>query len=124
MSLFRPTIMKKRITDVTSQTLKGMDVKSLLLDVDNTLVSYTKHEPIPGAVEWTKEMKAQGFEIIIVSNNYKKRVAPFAAKFNLPYITFAMKPFPFGYIKASKYLKTPHKKCAIIGAEVGKFDLL
>lgn len=118
MSLFKPSIMKKRITDITAEMLKEMGVSALLLDVDNTLVSYVKHEPIAGAVEWTKEMKAKGFEIIIVSNNYKKRVAPFAAKFNLPYITFAMKPFPFGYIKASKRLKTKCKQCAIIGDQI------
>ena len=118
MSLFKPSLMTKRITDITPAMLKHLGVKALLLDVDNTLVSYAEHEPIEGAIQWTKEMNRAGFKLIVVSNNYASRVAPFVKKFDLPYITFAMKPFPFGYVKASKMLGVPHRECVIIGDQI------
>ncbi len=118
MPFFKPSVMMKKITDITPAMLQSMGVKALLLDVDNTLVSYAKHEPIAGAVEWTKQMENAGLKLVIVSNNYASRVGPFSQKFGLPYITFAMKPFPFGYLKASKLLGVPHKQCAIIGDQI------
>ncbi|WP_099205348.1 YqeG family HAD IIIA-type phosphatase [Scatolibacter rhodanostii] len=118
MSFFKPSFMMREITQITPAMLKGMGVEALLLDVDNTLVSYVEHEPVKGAIAWVKQMEEAGLKLIIVSNNYASRVGPFADKFGLPYITFSMKPLPFGYIKASKFLKVPHNKCAIIGDQI------
>lgn len=118
MSIFRPTKIVERITDVTPSMLHEMDVKAVLLDVDNTLTSYQSHEPVKGAVEWTHQMSAEGFQLLIVSNNYQSRVEPFAAKFGIGFITFAMKPLPFGYIKAKGLLKMEASDCVIIGDQV------
>lgn len=118
MSIFKPSLMMRGITDITPETVRRIRVEALLLDVDNTLVSYAEYEPVTGAVEWAARMQEAGLQLIVVSNNQKKRVAPFAQKFNLPYITFAMKPFPFGYLKASRRLGMPHAKCAIIGDQI------
>lgn len=118
MAVFRPTAMKRGIMDLTPEFLSGLGVRALLLDVDNTIASYTSHQPIPGAVEWARSMVDAGFRVIIVSNNYKKRVGPFAARFGLGYISFAMKPFPFGYLKARSLLKMKCSECAIIGDQI------
>ena len=69
--------------DLPPEFLSGLGVRALLLDVDNTVASYTSHQPIPGAVEWAKRMVEAGFRVLIVSNNFKKRVEPFAAQFGL-----------------------------------------
>lgn len=118
MAVFRPTAMKRRVTDLTPEFLRELGVRALLLDVDNTIASYSSHDPAPGAVEWARSMVDAGFRLIIVSNNYKKRVGPFAAKFGLGYISFAMKPFPFGYLKACALLKMKRRECAIIGDQI------
>ena len=72
MGIFRPTALKNRVTEITPEFLKGLGVRALLLDVDNTLATYTSHTPTPGAVEWVRAMEAAGFQMIIISNNYKK----------------------------------------------------
>jgi HAD superfamily phosphatase (TIGR01668 family) len=118
MGLFKPTAMKKRITDLSPQLFQKMGVKAVLLDVDNTIASYTSHEPIDGAVQWVRDMVEAGFRVIIVSNNFKKRVAPFAARFGLDCISFAIKPLPFGYIKAAKRLKEKCSQCVIVGDQI------
>lgn len=118
MAIFRPTAMKSGILSLTPQFLNQLGVRALLLDVDNTIATYTSHQPITGAVEWARGLVDAGFRVIIVSNNYKKRVGPFAEKFGLDYISFAMKPFPFGYLKAHSLLKIKRSECAIIGDQI------
>ncbi len=104
MALFRPTAVKPRIGEVTPRLLRRLGARAVLLDVDNTIATYTSHEPIKGALEWTRELIGAGYKVVIVSNNYKKRVSAFAARFGLPYISFAIKPLPFGYVRAAKML--------------------
>lgn len=118
MGIFKPTAMKRQAMELTPEFLEKLSIKALLLDVDNTIASYTSHEPVPGAVEWVKSMVDAGFRVIIVSNNYKKRVQPFARKFGLDCISFAIKPLPFGYLKASRQLKVRCGECAIVGDQI------
>ena len=118
MALFRPTAMRQGLMDLTPEFLTGLGARALLLDVDNTVASYTSHEPIPGAVEWAQRMVDAGFRVLVVSNNFKKRVQPFASKFGLGCISFAMKPFPFGYLKARRLLKMKCRECVIIGDQI------
>ena len=47
--------------EITPEFLKGLGVRALLLDVDNTLSTYSSHKPAPGAVEWVKAMEDAGF---------------------------------------------------------------
>lgn len=118
MPLFRPTICKSTIFDVTPQLLRSMGVKALLLDVDNTIATYTSHTPVPGAVEWAHNLQSEGFDVIIVSNNYEHRVSAFAKSFGLPWISFAIKPLPFGYLKARRRLHRTCRECAILGDQI------
>ena len=118
MGLLRPTALQQRVTDLSPELLRRMGVSAILLDVDNTIASYTSHQPIPGAMEWAKAMGEAGFRLIIVSNNFKKRVGPFAARFGLDFISFACKRFPYGYLKARRRLGLRCRDCAIVGDQV------
>ena len=118
MPLCRPTACKTNIFEIAPEFLRSLGVKALLLDVDNTIATYTSHEPVKGAVEWAKALEQAGFDLVIVSNNVEKRVSAFARRFGLPWISFAMKPFPFGYLKAKKKLGRRRKECAIIGDQI------
>ena len=118
MGIFTPTAIKPLALDITPAFLRQMGVKALLLDVDNTIAAYTSHQPLPGAVEWARSLEEAGFRVLIVSNNYKKRVGPFAARFGLSYISFAMKPLPFGYLRGARKLGLRCRDCAIIGDQI------
>ncbi len=118
MAIFRPTAVKSRVTDLSPAFFRKLGVEAVLLDVDNTIATYTGHAPIPGAVEWARGMVESGLRVLIVSNNYKKRVGPFAARFGLDFISFAMKPLPFGYWRARRRLGLRCRQCAIVGDQV------
>ncbi len=119
MALFLPTYSCKKLTDVTLNMLRSMKAEAVFLDVDNTLAFHGSQEPFEGVVEWTQMVRQDGISIIIMSNNLKSRVEPFAKKFDLPYVCFAQKPFPLGLPYARKKLvrKSPDK-IVVIGDQV------
>ena len=63
-------------------------------------------------------MRAAGIKVIIVSNNFKKRVSEFAAKYDLPYLYRAFKPLPKGYKQAMHYLHLPPKEIVVVGDQI------
>ncbi len=115
MSLFHPTLLKHRITDLTVDELKTMGINAVLLDVDNTLTRHHSQE-LPAAVDaWLQDVQASGIRCMLVSNSKKPRIDPFAARIGLPYIHTAAKPLPFGFRRAVKTLDVPKGACLAIG---------
>ena len=96
MPVFLPTVCVEKVTDITLDLLRAMKVRALILDADNTLSSHGSQQPFPGALEWTEQLTQAGIRLMLVSNNFEKRVAPFAAQFSLPYLSSAIKPLPVG----------------------------
>ena len=118
MSLFFPTIYRRRVTDVTVEDLRRLDVDCLLLDVDNTLTTHDAPDLTDEVKMWLAQMRAAGFALVIVSNNRAERVAPFAEKIGLPYYAHARKPLPFGFRAAAKLAGVHRKQCVVIGDQI------
>ena len=115
MSLFHPTILKNRITELTAEELRAMSVKALLLDVDNTLTKHHSQELPDDVAAWLEEMRAAGIGLMLVSNSKEPRVKPFAQRIGLAYVHTSCKPIPFGFRRASKALGIPLAQCMAIG---------
>lgn len=118
MSLFFPTLYRRRITDVTAEDLRRLGVKALLLDVDNTLTTHDAPDLTDAVKAWLAQMGESGFSLIIVSNNRAERVAPFAEKIGLSYYAHARKPLPFGFRAAAKQAGACRKECVVIGDQL------
>lgn len=118
MSLFFPTVYRRRITDVTAEDLHRLGAKALLLDVDNTLTTHDAPDLTDEAKSWLAQRQADGFVLLIVSNNREERVAPFAEKIGLPFYAHARKPLPFGFRAAAKQAGVHRKQCVVIGDQI------
>ena len=116
--MFRPTIMKKRLVNLTVQELKTMGITTLLLDVDNTLSTHHSQIPLEGVVPWLNEMKEQGINLFLVSNAKGKRVAPFAKQLGIEYFSLCKKPLPFGVLRAIKQLNVPKNAVMLCGDQL------
>lgn len=117
MSLFYPTIYRRRITDVTVEDLRRLGASCVLLDVDNTLTTHDAPE-LDGAVSaWLDAMRTQ-FSLVIVSNNNAERVAPFAKKIGLPFHALARKPLPGGFWEAGAENRMAAEECVVIGDQI------
>ncbi len=113
-----PSVYIHSVFNITPYLLNKLNIKALILDVDNTLRTNDSSTPIDGIIEWINIMKKSGFKLIIVSNNFKKSVEPFAKKLNLEYVFFGCKPLTFGLSRAEKKLKIKKDKIAMVGDQI------
>ena len=113
-----PKLYLKSVKEISLELLNKYNLKSLILDVDNTLISYDKNMP-EGIQEWIKQLKHANICLCIVSNsNNKEKVANVAKKLDIPYIYFAMKPFKNGFKKAKEILNLESNQIGVVGDQV------
>lgn len=118
MSLFMPTVAVNGVTDITPELLRALKAEAVLLDVDNTLALHGSQQPFEGTVEWTWKIRKAGFKIVIMSNNFESRVAPFADLFGLPFQSMCMKPFPRAYRIAARSLGVDPGESVVVGDQI------
>lgn len=118
MALFLPTAAVERVTDIRPDMIYAMKARAIILDVDNTLAVHGSPEPFAGTVEWVRSMERAGIRVVIMSNNFKRRVEPFAAKYRLPFLCFAMKPLPFSYWKAAEKMGVRRSGAVAVGDQI------
>lgn len=118
MSIFTPTMMRNRITDITVEDLQSLGVKGVLLDVDNTLTKFHSQELTDEVKNWLSSMQEAGFQLTVVSNGFAKRVLPFTNKIGLDAVSLSCKPSPIGFWRGAKHLGLPLKECVAIGDQI------
>ena len=118
MSLLKPTVALKAVTDITPELLEKLGTDAILLDVDNTLASPTSHIPYEGVQEWITRIKKCGIHIVICSNNFEKRVKPFSDSLGLDCVSMSLKPLPFGFNRAKRKLKEKPQSVLVVGDQI------
>lgn len=91
--------------------------RGILFDIDNTLVPHGAPAD-ERAIQLFKELRDIGFSCCLVSNNKKKRVAPFASLVGAEYIELAAKPSRRGYERAMERLGTTPGNTVFIGDQL------
>ena len=113
-----PDAYFNKVEEITIEFLNKNKIKALILDIDNTLIDYSKI--MTSSVEnWAKNLKGQGVKIYILSNsNKKKKVENIAKILDVPYIYFGKKPLKMGFKKAKRELKEDSKNIAVVGDQI------
>ncbi len=114
---FYPTVYVESAYTVDFQKLYDKGYRSLILDVDNTLVEHGAPSD-EKAVAFFKYLKDIGFKTCIISNNDLQRVKPFADAVGSPYIFDAKKPSKKGYAQAMSLLKCGRDKALFMGDQL------
>ena len=100
---FVPSTYVNTVFDIDYNKLYERGIRLILTDLDNTLISYKENNADDKLLEWIKQRKNEGFEVIIVSNNSnKERVTSFAKELEINSVSVAMKPLKRGIKKALK----------------------
>lgn len=118
MASWMPAYRFKRLADITIEDFYAMGAQGVALDVDNTTAYDSSPELIEGVADWVSNMRAQGFPMVIVSNGFARRVQPIAAQLKLAFISFSVKPLPFGFRRAAKLMGIPVEKMAVVGDQL------
>ena len=118
MSLLKPDYRFERITDIAAEDLIKAGIKLAMLDADNTLSFHGSRIPFEGVAEWIEEIRKSGIELVIISNNSKSRIEPFAEKLGLPFVYKSAKPLPKGFKKANGKFGFEPEETAVIGDQI------
>lgn len=115
---FYPDDYVDSILNINYERLYELGIRGLIFDIDNTIVPYNTFEIPDSILNLFENLITKKFMICFLSNNKKKRVMHFCQLFNIHGFHTALKPTPFGFFKAVKYLNLPKSELAIIGDQI------
>ena len=118
MSLFMPDYFFRRIWDISSDDIKTIGAKLLILDVDNTLAKHNEAIPHKQAKKWVELVQATSTKLVILSNNHDGRVEKFAKKLGLSHVGNARKPLGIGFRRVMREFGALKPEMAIIGDQI------
>ena len=90
---FIPYAHSQSIYEIEMDFYKRNGIKTLFMDLDNTLDSYRAREPKPQTIKYVSELKKNKITPIIISNNKAKRVSGYANLLGVEFLSSARKPF-------------------------------
>ncbi len=113
-----PNAYFSKVEQITIEFLQKNKIKALILDIDNTLIDYQQNlsEDI---IKWVKDLRGQGIKFYLLSNtNHKDKVEKVSNKLEIPYFSFAKKPFKVGFLKTQKKLNEKTENIGVIGDQI------
>lgn len=116
--IIEPTYYFEDTTAISPEFLKNAGAKVILVDIDNTLVTYGEPVPNEKSLKWLKDLKEADLKVCLISNNTTKRVSTFAANLDIFYIANASKPFPNCVKRAMKKFSVTLDDLIIIGDQI------
>ncbi len=115
---FMPDLRLDDIYLVTPEFLKARGIRAVLLDIDNTLVTYDDPKPTPPVLAWLDSLKENGISAAFISNNHKERVQTFNEELGYFASWDSKKPSGKCYLAAMERLGTSAADTAVIGDQV------
>lgn len=113
-----PTKIYDNIYAITPEELKSFGVCALILDIDNTLVTYDDPKPTESVAKWLADMHAAGVQTAFVSNNHAPRVESFCEGLDCYFHADAKKPSRRYLREAIAYMKTDIQSTACVGDQL------
>lgn len=113
-----PDQIVNAVYDIDLQALRQRNVKGIITDLDNTLVSAKTTLATPQLVQWLERVNDAGFKVVILSNNNRTRVSRFAEPLGIPYVHAARKPANKAFHKALQQLQLPPDQAVVVGDQM------
>jgi uncharacterized protein len=104
------------VAAIPLEALIAAQIRGIILDLDNTIVSEDDRYLSPGAVDWIAKAHAMGLKMFILSNGKRRyRVEYWSDYLDIPAVNPAKKPFPAGFRKAFAQMQLPASQVVVIG---------
>ncbi len=114
----KPDLYIQSVYQLDIEILKKKQIQGIIIDIDNTLVSWDTCEPDEICTAFIQMLLSNGFKLCILSNARKKRVALFNRTLSLPALHNAFKPFKGAFTGAMKRMGTTAADTAVIGDQL------
>ncbi len=116
--VFGPDRYVSRLADIPHEDLERMGFSGLIVDLDNTLMGFRQSEVCAEHLAWIARARERGFSLVMVSNNFTERVTSVARQLDIACIPNALKPLPFGMLRALRMLDLPRSRVAVVGDQL------
>lgn len=104
------------LAEISLDLLMSVEIRGIILDLDNTIVSEDDRYVSPEAIAWINQAKQLGFKLFILSNGKRRyRVEYWSQYLDISAVNPAKKPFPSAFRKAMKYMKLEPNQVVVIG---------
>ena len=115
LSSLLPDLLAPSAVSIPPHWLHSRGFRALILDIDNTLVTYDDPKPTPPVLAWFSELAALGIQVAFVSNNKAGRVNLFNESLGFFAFPKAKKPLKSGIEHALAVLGVPREQVCVIG---------
>lgn len=115
---FYPDLMVDKVTDINDGILRGLRIKNILLDIDDTISPNDGTAVTNDILNWIETLRKKSYRIVLISNNSRDRAEHFAGMLDVPCVYKAMKPLPFGINKGMRLLSAERDNTVLIGDQI------
>ncbi len=115
---FLPDGIFENVYELTPERLLSKGIKALILDIDNTLVTYDDPIPTERVKNWLDELHSKGIQTAFVSNNHSERVERFCEGLGCYFHADAKKPSRKFMLEAMEHMKTDTSNTAAVGDQL------
>lgn len=117
--LLTPDEICDAVEDINLDDLYARGFRTLLLDLDNTLMTYQQKELTLQKYNWVERLKIQGFRVFIISNNSsKRRVQRVAKQLMVDGMYFSTKPLVIGVKELAERHNIDVDRAIVVGDQV------
>ena len=113
-----PDCYFENVYSITPKLLSSLGINAVVLDIDNTLVTYDDPKPTEPVLKWLKSLENAGIKASFVSNNDEERVSLFNKELGYFYSSNSKKPSSKQTINAMKHMGSDSSSTAAIGDQL------
>jgi HAD superfamily phosphatase (TIGR01668 family) len=107
------------VADIAPEQLRERGIRAVLLDLDNTLVGWQRHDVPDAVLGWLDALRAEGLRLCLVSNTrFGRRLESLSQRLRIPFVRRAWKPRRRGFAAALESLGVRAEETAMIGDQM------
>ena len=116
--LLCPRLMTDSVYHIDFGALRSQGIRGIIFDLDNTIIPWDSAAMCPELSQWFQKLLMNDFKVVIVSNNWHKRVKAIADLFGIPFVSRARKPAKSGFRQALARMDMEPAEVAVIGDQL------
>lgn len=116
--MLSPDYFYRSVHDIDLDALSARGVDTLLVDLDNTLLSRENNVVSDDLKSWVTRLGDRGFSVYLVSNNWHDRVHHVARELGIGLVAKAIKPLPFAFLRALRMAGATRRRAAVVGDQL------
>jgi uncharacterized protein len=116
--LLQPDLYLTSVHALPLEAMRAEGVRALLVDLDNTLLPRDSSVIPEDLKAWAARVAASGMRVCLVSNNWHQRVADAAEELGFSLVSKAVKPLPFGFLRALRIVGVTRGEAAVVGDQL------